>query len=438
MKKTGRLFIIINLLILLTGMVSSRTAYAAGEAKAYTIDKSIKTAFENNWSVKTREEQVSESEYIKDGARAAMLPELSTSYSYTRLNNTTMAGQELEMGDHNNYQWAATITQPIFKGHALTSAFELSKLGIDQARVAVELEKLDLALRVKEAYFNILKADKSVGVANSSIESLESQLEVEKSFYNVGRIPINDLLKAEVKLANARHSYIKARNEAMIARVSFNKLLSRPVDESFEIEDTLVYIPENPDYDASLEKALKARPEIKALKLSEEQLDQLVKQAKSRYYPDVTFSSSYIKAGDTPNVSGSNFQLGNQWRASVGVSLTLWDWGKTRSSVNQIENQKKQLSNTFMDLEETIGVELKKSIINLKEAEEKIPTAKKAVEQAQENLRVNELRYKVQMTTATEVLDAQQLLAEARENYYNAIYDHILAKAVLLRAIGEY
>jgi outer membrane protein len=435
MKKNGRLFIVINLLIM-TGLISSQAAYGTGEVKAYTIDKSITTAFENNWSVKTVEEKVSESEYVRDGARAAMLPELSTSYGYTRLNDITMGDQKIS--DHNDYQWSATVTQPIFKGHSLTSAYDLAKLGIDQSKVAVELEKLDLALQVKQAYFSILRADKSVGVAKSSIESLESQLETEKSFYNVGRIPINDLLKAEVKLANARHTYIKAQNEAMIARVSFNKLLSRPVDEFFEIEDILVYTRENPDYDASLEKALKARPEIKALKLSEEQLDELAKQAKSRYYPDVTLSSSYIKAGDTPVVSGSNYQLANQWRATVGVSWTLWDWGKTKSSVNQIKNQKKQLSNTVMDLEENIRVELKKSIINLKEAEEKIPTARKAIEQAEENLRVNELRYKVQMTTATEVLDAQQLLAEARDNYYNAIYDHIFAKAVLLRAMGEY
>jgi outer membrane protein len=435
MKKIGRLFIIINLLIL-TGMVSSHSANAADEVRAYTIDKSIKTAFENNWSVKTIEEQVTESEYVRDGAKAAMLPELSASYGYTRLNDVTLGKREI--GDQNNYQWAATVTQPIFKGHALTSAYELAKLGIDQSKVAVELEKLDLALKVKEAYFGILRADKSIGVAKSSIESLESQLEVEKSFYNVGRIPINDLLKAEVKLSNARYRYIKAQNDAMIARVSFNKLLSRPVDESFEIQDILIYVPENTDYEASLEKALKARPEIKALELSGDQLDQLLKHAKSRYYPDVTFSSSYLKAGDTPTVSGSNYQLPNQWRASIGVSITLWDWGRTKSSVNQIENQKKQLTNTVMDLGETIRVGLKKSIINLKEAEEKIPTATKAVEQAEENLRVNELRYKAQMTTATEVLDAQQLLDEARENYYNAIYDHILAKAVLLRAMGEY
>jgi len=89
-------------------------------------------------------------------------------------------------------------------------------------------------------------------------------------------------------------------------------------------------------------------------------------------------------------------------------------------------------------LEDGIRLELQNPILDLSEAEKNIPTAQKAVDQAEENLRVSEDRYKTQVTTSTEVLDAQTLLSQARMNYYNALYDHNLAKAGLLRAIGEY
>jgi outer membrane protein TolC len=215
-------------------------------------------------------------------------------------------------------------------------------------------------------------------------------------------------------------------------------LLSRSVDEPFEIEDILKYTKETPDFDSYLEKALKARPEIKALDLTDAQIDQQINLAKSKYYPEVAFTYNYIKAGDTPKVSGSNFQLSDQWQTNVGLSWTFWDWNKTRNSVNQAESQKRQLSQTRKSIEDGIKLQLKQAILSLKEAEEKIPTAQKAVEQAEENLRVSEERYKAQVTTSTEVLDAQTLLSQARMNYYNALYDHNLAKAGLLRAIGEY
>jgi len=437
------LIIVLNLLMI---VIPLRVGHADEEGvKLYTLEQGIKEAFENNWSVKAKEEKVSESVFAKNEAKAGFLPTFSTSYSYTHLGfvpsiDTSIFGNDLEfkLGDQNIYQWQATVMQPIFTGYAVTSAYELAKLGIDQSKLDLELEKLDLALNVKEAYFNILRADKAVNVAKSAVESLEAHHTVAKNFYDVGMIPVNDLLKAEVELANAQHNLIQAQNASRLTRVSFNVLLSRSVDEPFEIEDILKYTKETPDFDNCLEKALKARPEIKSLELTDAQIDQQINLAKSKYYPEVAFTYNYIKAGDTPKVSGSNFQLSDQWQTNVGLSWTFWDWNKTRNSVNQAESQKRQLSQTRKSIEDGIKLQLKQAILNLKEAEEKIPTAQKAVEQAEENLRVSEERYKAQVTTSTEVLDAQTLLSQARMNYYNALYDHNLARAGLLRAIGEY
>jgi outer membrane protein len=439
-------YIFIFILNLLMIVIPLRVVNAGEEGvKYYTLEQGIKDAFENNWSVQAKEEKVSESEFAKNEAKAGFLPTFSTSYSYTHLGfvpsiDTSIFGTNLEfkMGDQDIYQWQATVRQPIFTGFALISAYELTKLGIDQSKIDLELEKLDLALKVKEAYFNILRADKTVNVAKSAVESLEAHHTVAKNFYDVGMIPVNDLLKAEVELANAQHNLIQAHNASRLARVSFNVLLSRSVDEPFEIEDILKYIKETPDFDDCLGKALKARPEIKALDLTDAQIDQQINLAKSKYYPEVALTYNYIKAGDTPDVSGSNFQLSNQWQANIGLSWTFWDWNKTRNSVNQIESQKRQLSQTRKSIEDGIKLQLKQAILNLKEAEEKIPTAQKAVDQAEENLRVSEERYKAQVTTSTEVLDAQTLLSQARMNYYNALYDHNLARAGLLRAVGEY
>jgi len=439
-------YILIIVLNLLMFVIPLRIVNAGEDGvKFYTLEQGIKEAFENNWSVKAKEEKVSESVFAKNEAKAGFLPTFSTSYSYTHLGfvpsiDTSIFGNDLEfkLGDQDIYQWQATVRQPIFTGFAVTSAYELTKLGIDQSKLDLELERLDLALKVKEAYFNILRADKAVNVAKSAVESLEAHHNVAKNFYDVGMIPVNDLLKAEVELANTQHNLIQAQNASRLARVSFNVLLSRSIDEPFEIEDILIYTKETPDFDSYLEKALKARPEIKALDLTDAQIDQQINLAKSKYYPEVDFTYNYIKAGDTPKVSGSNFQLSSQWQANVGLSWTFWDWNKTRNSVNQTESQKRQLFQTRKSIEDGVKLQLKQAILNLKEAEEKIPTAQKAVDQAEENLRVSEERYKAQVTTSTEVLDAQTLLSQARMNYYNALYDHNLAKAGLLRAVGEY
>jgi outer membrane protein TolC len=98
--------------------------------------------------------------------------------------------------------------------------------------------------------------------------------------------------------------------------------------------------------------------------------------------------------------------------------------------VTQAEYAKTQLV-------EGITLEVKQEYLNLIEAEKAVGVAEKAIEQAEENLRMNEERYKYQVATQTEVLDAVTLLAQARVNYYAALTDFNIAKARLDRAIGR-
>jgi outer membrane protein TolC len=98
--------------------------------------------------------------------------------------------------------------------------------------------------------------------------------------------------------------------------------------------------------------------------------------------------------------------------------------------VTQAEKAKEQLI-------DTITFEVKQAYLNLLQAETNIGTAEKSIEQAEENLRMNEERYKYQVATQTDVLDAVVLLAQAQVNYYGALSDFNVAKARLERAMGR-
>ena len=80
---------------------------------------------------------------------------------------------------------------------------------------------------------------------------------------------------------------------------------------------------------------------------------------------------------------------------------------------------------------------MKEAYLRTTESERNITTVEKAIEQARENLRITEERYKEQVSTTTDVLVAQTLLTDTMTNYYSALYDYKIAKAVLYRAIGQ-
>jgi outer membrane protein len=413
---------------------------SSGNSKVYTVKECVRQALANNRIIEVRKEKINESLYLKRQVKADFLPTFTTDYRHTRLNDvkksTTVPSTDLN--SVKNYEWMLTIKQPIFTGWALTSARELADLGIDLSLIELELEKLALVLKVKEAYFNILKAGKNVEVAEEEVASLEGHVKVAQNYWDSGLIPINDLLKSEVELSNAQHSLVKTRNVSQLTYATLNVLLSRPIDESFKVEDSLDYKPERFDLNAYITKALENRPEIKALKINIAQADQQIRLAKSKYYPEVALTYNYTKEGNDFSVSGSRVHDANSWQAVAGLTWVFWDWGKTNNSVRENLSVKKQLLQTRKTIEDNIRLELKKAILDLEETETNIPAAEKAVAQAEENLKVSQGRYKAQVTISTEVLDSQTLLSQAKTNYYNALYDHKLAKAALLKAVGEY
>jgi outer membrane protein len=429
-------------------IISPDLCFSQVKKRVYTLQESITEAFANNWSFKAKKEKIDQAMQVKKQARAEFLPKFSMRYGYTRLDEVEKSDAiplwggleipERELNAKDNYQLKGTITQPVFTGFALTSAYELANLGIDQSEMDVDLEKIDLALRVKQAYFGILVADKAVEVGKDAVESLASQVKVARSFYNVGMIPINDVLKAEVELANAKQNLVKANNASRLARSAFNVVLSRPFSAPLDVEDVFGFTPERGEFQQYLDEALKNRPEMKLIDINILQTDQQIRLTKSKNYPEIALQFDYIKEGDEPDVSGSPFHDEDRWQAMAVLSWTFWEWGKTHYSIKENQSFRNELIKLKYALQDNIHLELRQAFLDLQTAEENIPATRKAVEQGEENLRVNQERYKAQVTTITEVLDAQTLLTQAKVNYYTALYNHHLAKAKLQRALGEY
>ena len=433
-------------ILLFFGLISLPTAAAAQDRKNFfTLEKSISQALENSYKIRARDERIEQANNVKKQARADFLPKLGTTYSYTKLSEPPISrasllgtGIPLTVGTEDNFRWTWFLRQPLFTGFALISSYRLAELGIDQSRLESDLEKLDLVLRVKEAYFNILGADKAVQVAETTVESLSQTVKVARSFFEVGMIPINDVLKAEVELASAEQSLVRAKNAAETTRSSFNTILVRPVNAPVEVEDILVYKPEAGEYDAFEKKALENRPEIKVLDVNILQTDQQIRLAKSKYYPEISLTYQYISEGDDASVSGSQYVDANHWEVLAVANWTFWEWGKTYFAGREKESVKRQLVETKADVEDGIRLQVKQAVLDLDSSAKNIPNTQKGVESGEENLRVNAERYKAQVSTITDLLDAQTLLARARLDYYRALYDHNLAKARLDRAVGNY
>ena len=441
----NRLMVMVVVSIFLCLVILADNGAAQELKKVYTLREAVSEALANNPDFRAKLQEMEQAVQVKNQARTGFLPKFTTEYNYTRLRNTTIptgidisAVRTREVSP-DNYSWRTFLRQPLFQGFEILSQYELAKLGIDQSETEIELAKLELALRVKVAYFDILIADTAVDVAEKDVAARKSNADVVRSFYKVGMKPINELLQAEVEWANAQQALVRTQNNARLARSKFNILLSRPVNAPVDVKvpDPL-WEPVTGELDEYIEKALANRPEMKLININLDQADQNIRLAKSDYYPEISFVGEYAKAGDTPDVSGSRLHQARDPKALLVLTWTFWEWGKTRYAVKEQESFKRQLTDTKVSIENDIRLEVREALLALDTAEKNIPTTQTAVKQGEENLRVEEERYKAQVTTITEVLLATTRLTQARVNYFGALYNHNVAKAQLLRALGEY
>jgi outer membrane protein len=424
---------------ILWAMVFTSVAWAQESQKPLTLEESIKIAMERSLTLHSATMGVVGSEFRRKEAITNFLPLWTGQYGWTRYNQPIPIGTfgtAASAQDRDVFNLSTTLNQPVFTGGFNLATYRFAKLGVGLSRETLETAKRDLVLQVRVGYFTILRADKFLAVAEQQVKNFEAQLEVTKAFFDVGIVPKNDVLLAEVNLANAKQQLVKAANDLATAKASFNILLRREVSTTFEVADILAYKVFPLSFEQSLEEALRLRPEVKAAQLNIDQAKENVKIARSGFFPTISLAGNYSRFSDDLDLSGG-FKFSDRWTVQALATFTLWNWGNTAFKVGENKVKVTQAEDSKTQLIESITLEVKNDYLNLLTAERNINVTEKAIEQAEENLRMNEERYKYQVATQTDVVNAVTLLAQARTNYYGALSDFNVAKAQLERSMGR-
>ncbi len=399
-----------------------------------TIEKALQASLELQSS---RQETLAASE-LKKAQRTHFFPTLSANYQYTHHDEER---RQIGIGvtrPENEYAFSATISQPIFTGFSLLNEYELAALGLDSAKVKEKLKRQDVILEAKRTYFLLLKTQKLLNIAKDTVTQINAQKEVANNFYQVGMTPLNDLLQAQVELANAKQGLIVARNNLENAESNFNLLLRRPINSSVFVKDISDYTPFRKDLDYCIAEAEKNRMEIVIAKLDVERTQKELELSRKDYYPTVTLNGTYYRQGIDWSVDGGEgIYAPDGWDISAVASWNFWQWGKTTYGVKEKLSRLSQSQIQLSNIIDKIQLEVKQAYLRTQEAERAILTVETAIEQAKENFRINEERYKEQVATSTDVLDAQTLLTRTMTNYYSALYEFKIAKATLYRTMGQ-
>jgi outer membrane protein len=410
-----------------------------------SLKETIERAIEANLSLKQSQEEVKAAEETRKVSITRFLPTFSTSYDYLHRNKELTQsltglgpGPEFVVRPEDEYTFVTSFSQPIFRGFELINQYKISDLGLNAAELSEKITRQDVILDAKNAYYSVLKTQKLLEVSEQRVIQIASQKEVAENFFEVGMSPLNDLLQAQATLANARQGLIAAQNNLEIAKSQFNIVLRRPVNSPVAIEDILDYTPLVHDIDFYLSSARDNRLEIKVADLEAEIAEKEVMLARKDYYPSINVTGSYTRIGDQYDVDGGEgISDATSWNIQATAQWDFWEWGRTSFGVKEKLHRLSQAQYRRTQILDNIELEVKTSFLRTKEGEKNIITVEKAIEQAKENFRINQERFKEQVATTTDVLNAQTLLSDTLTNYFNALYDFKISNATLFRAMGQ-
>jgi len=405
--------------------------------EVFTLKQTIESAVKANLGLKSSKEETAAALAVKKAQRTQFFPTLSASYEYNRVDAETVTSG-ITWVPKERYNFVTSFSQPIFTGFSLLRQYDIAKLGLDRAQIKEQLVRQDIILDAKNAYFQILQAQKLHDIAQKTVVQIRAQKEVADNFYQVGMTPLNDLLQAQVELANAKQELIVAKNNLDNAESNFNTLLRRPINTPVVLKDILDYSPFEETLEYCLSEAEKNRIEIKISDMEIEISQKEIQLAKKDYYPSIDLKGNYFNYGTEWDVDGGEgIYDPTGWNIQAVAKWNFWEWGRTTYGVKEKHSRLAQAQLQKKEIFDNIHLEVKTAYLRTQEAERAIKTVETAIEQAKENYRINQERYKEQISTQTDVLIAQTLLTRTETNYYNALYAFKISKATLYRSIGQ-
>lgn len=408
--------------MLLSGSLLSYMS--TGSCMALSIDEAVDMATKNNPDVLIT--QLGE-EKAKAGLRQARG---QNSISWT-------AGSTFGRSDNNNLGWSnsnnnrVSASLPIYSGGVNQNNIKSSELDVDIAKLQTERKWETMQLSVIQAYYDVLEAKKKIGVYEDAVNKYQQHLLNVEQLYGAGSKAKVDVLRSEVELSNARQDLIKGRNTYENNLSTLRNLLYLDSQEPLELTDDFVYTPFAGSVGDCVDFAISNRKELLVDSYQLQQKELAVKNAKAGYLPTVDLS---LGAGWNKQVlpdSGNH-----EYSASIGVNWNIFDSAITAAKVDAANTELKIAQATLQRDKNDIDLAVRKDYNSMREAEERFNSTGTAVRQAEEDYFIAQEKYKAGEGIMLDIIDAQEALSTARQNYISAQYDYARYKAAVEADMG--
>lgn len=398
-------------------------------AKSYslTLDEALEMARQTLPSYKASELRVKSTEALYNASLSPYLPALNASTRHER--------HFTSFGEFNTELYDFTLSYTILDWGNRKAVRNIARLNLDITREDLRTSLLDTEFNVKNAFYTAIARKEALEYRTIQLSDAEKDFEVAEGRYKFGVARLSDVLQSSVRLEQARFSLVQAEGDLMKAVLELNSLIGRPLESRYDIHGSLDSGIGLPDRNRLAEVVL-TRPEVKqaedAIIIEENNKSAAI----SAFFPVLSSNATYQKSsGGRSSLATAQSALTEDKILALTATWNIFELGKFfRVKASGLERD--VAFERLNDIKRQLVLDVNKAYEDMITASKNLKVAQQQIKQAEQNYSQAFGEYKVGKADILSLVQAESLLAVAREQLVGSRLNLMISKSQLERIAG--
>jgi outer membrane protein TolC len=434
---------------IVSGLAILLTIFSAqAQTRTISLDEAVQLGIQNSKQLKLAQNKIEQAVSQLEQAKDESMPtaKVSAGYSHALMLSRSFALPSSDGSDPKSmkfpfdntlYQGTISVNEPIFAQHRFRYAKESANLLIQSSKLDADKDKDEIVYNIINAYINFYKIQQNLKIVAQNMEDVDQKLTEIKKFESQGLATKNDVLRFQLEKSNIQIQQIELEHSRKVVNYNLDILLGLPENTTVQVQDVVYKLDMNESADVYMKQALQDRKEFGSLNYQDKLADINIKKIHDQKLPTVGVGGNLYYINPSKALIPKSASYLAPFVVGINASWDITGFFKNKNKATEANLQKQEVSSHRDVLTDQVKMDVNKSFTQYQQALETIKLLNDAVVQATENERITESKFKNNLVTTTDRIEAQTLLYQSRLNLELAKADATAAYYTLLKSTGH-
>jgi outer membrane protein len=400
-------------------------------AREYALRDVYREALKNSEKIKMAQENLYIAQVGKDKAWSVLIPRITAFGTYNRFSEqkTSEAGALLQPDESGN--WGVRADESFSVSVRELNVLKIASQTITKNEYDLDATKSDFILAVASAYYDVMKAKKSLEIAADNMERLTQYRNSVEKRVKVGNLTKTSLLRAEGELSGARSDYLKATNALKLYRTVLVRITG--IEDDFRLKETSPPVEDDKSLENMRNIAFDSRADLKSYNMQTEMAEEQVKYARGAFWPYLNLFAIYQGADQNPPGQTLNRE---SVLAGAALNFPFFEGGLRIAELNEAKAKSRQAKLAYDDYKKNVDIELQSAYLDLQTQKGILKFLEDQLIFAKDNYNAVLKQFENGLAVSLDVMDANSLLLSSEKNVVEALYNYQLAYLKVKRSNG--